>query len=195
MDKKLGANDKLNARWFWSNFETQQPYGTASSLPFAKGFPQKNRFAKLGWTHILSSKMVNEARFGVNRFVFAQKPSEPILLSDVGATRGNSVDFPAAYRFSIGGFGGFTIGTGVNDDRGGAFNTFVTGDDFSWSLGKHQLRMGFEASRYQLNRFNRFATRGSVTFGNGIATDGAGFSTLTGFQNFLLGRVDRKSVV
>jgi len=31
--------------------------------------------------------------------------------------------------------------------------------------GKHSLRMGGEAVQYQLNRYNNFAVRGSLTFG------------------------------
>lgn len=133
--------------------------------------------------------MVNEARFGFNRFTFSQVPSEPISLADIGASRGNAGEFPAAFRVAIGGPGSFSLGTGVNDDRGGAFNTFVYADDFSVMFGKHQIRTGFEADRYQLNRFNRFATRGNVTFANTSAgAGGAGIPSLIGFQNFLLGR-------
>ncbi len=72
-------------------------------------------------------------------------------------------------------------GPGVNDDRGGTFNTFVLRDDVSWSWGSHQFRFGGEGSYYELNRFNNFAARGTVTFGNATG--------LVGFQNFLLGRV------
>ncbi len=159
-------------------------------LPLARDIPAANRFLKLGWTRVISSNMVNDFRFGFNRFRFAQTPTEPILLTDIGATRGNSGEFPAAYRINITGGGAFSLGTDVNDDRGGSFNTFVWGDDLSYTRGKHQFRAGFEADRYQLNRFNRFATRGSLTFRNtAVDEGGVGIPALSGFQNFLLGRV------
>jgi len=54
--------------------------------------------------------------------------------------------------------------------------------------GKHLLRFGVDASRYQLNRFNNFAQRGSVTFNNntgrGCVTGFANPPALSGFQNF-----------
>jgi hypothetical protein len=62
-------------------------------------------------------------------------------------------------------------------------------------VGKHNLRMGVEGVQYQLNRFNNFSVRGSLTFG------GTGTQTLalanctrdtndcTAFQNFLRGRI------
>jgi hypothetical protein len=189
MDKQLGERDKISGRWFYSGNETVQPFGTTSTLPFKKTLPGLNRFLKLGWTRVFSDRLVNEARFGFNRFGFDQIPDEPITLSDIGAVRGNSDEFPAAYRIAVNGVG-FQLGTGVNDDRGGRFNTFVYADDLSLTLGKHQMRMGGEINRYQLNRYNRFATRGSVTFANtGVGVGGAGIPALTGFQNFLLGRV------
>jgi hypothetical protein len=198
VDKQLTERDKLTARWFFSDNNASQPFGTgannANSLPFAKALPGSNRFLKLGWTRVVSPNVVNDARFGFSRFFFAQDPTEPITLADVGATRGNSVQFPAAYQVIINGGGPLVVGTGVNDNRGGAFNTFYEADDLSITKGKHLLRFGFDASRYQLNRFNNFAQRGSVTFSNTGAGDASpGFPNppaLSGFQNFLLGRVD-----
>jgi hypothetical protein len=132
--------------------------------------------------------MVNDARFGLNRFTFQQVPSEPISLSDIGAIRGNSAQYPAAYRINV--INAFSLGTGVNDNRGGAFNTFEYADDFSWCHGKHLVRIDGEVDRYQLNRFNNFAARGNVTFNStGANAGGAGIPALSGFQNFLLGRV------
>jgi hypothetical protein len=198
VDKQLTERDKLTARWFFSDNNASQPFGTgannANSLPFAKALPGSNRFLKLGWTRVLSPNVVNDVRFGFSRFFFAQDPAEPITLADIGATRGNSAQFPAAYQVIINGGGPLVIGTGVNDNRGGAFNTFYEADDLSITKGKHLLRFGFDASRYQLNRFNNFAQRGSVTFSNTGAGDASpGFANppaLSGFQNFLLGRVD-----
>ncbi len=167
-DKQLTERDKLTARWFFSDNNASQPFGTgannANSLPFAKGLPGSNRFLKLGWTRVFSANVVNDARFGFSRFFFAQDPAEPITLADIGATRGNSAQFPAAYQLIITGGGPLVLGTGVNDNRGGAFNTFYEADDLSITKGKHLLRFGFDASRYQLNRFNNFAQRGSGFF-------------------------------
>jgi hypothetical protein len=189
IDKQLGTANKISGRFFAADFAGVRPFGTgASTLPVGVDFPNTNRFLKLGWTRELSSTMVNDARFGFNRFTFNQLPEEQIMLSDVGAVRGNSAEFPAAYRVNIA--NAFSLGTGVNDNRGGAFNTFVWADDYSWSRGKHILRFGGEIDRYQLNRYNNFATRGSVTFGNTVAgLGGPGVPSLDGFQNFLLGRI------
>ena len=178
-DHQITTNNKLSFRYFQSTNEAVRPFGTAGTLPFTQFAPGRNKFVKVGFTSVLSPHFVNDFRAGFNRFFFATVPTEPISLSDIGAVRGNSGQFPGAYQAIV--TGSFSIGPGVNDDRGGTFNTFVLGDDFSWSRGSHQFRFGGEGSYYQLNRFNNFAARGSVTFGNATG--------LVGFQNFLLGRV------
>jgi hypothetical protein len=140
MDKQLTSKDKISGRWFFSNNGTLQPFGTGSTLAFQKDLPGLNRFLKIGWTRVFSERLVNDARFGFNRFGFARFPPSHYA-ADIGAARGNSGEFPAAYRASISGVG-FSIGTGVNDDRGGRFNTFYYGDDVSYTWGRHQLRLG-----------------------------------------------------
>ena len=188
IDGQVTTNNKITGRYFNSVNSLVQPFNNGSSLPFSRNTPATNRFVKLGWTSVITPRLVNEVKAGFNRFTFVFVPEEPITLADIGATRGNSAQFPATYRFAI--TGAFQIGAGVNDDRGGAFNTFVLGDDISYTRGKHTFRAGFEGSYYQLNRFNNFATRGSVTFGNTVAgAGGAGIPALNGFQNFLLGRI------
>lgn len=196
-DHQLTNNQKLTFRYFHDSSALFQPFASGSTLPQARTTPGKNRFVKLGLTSVFTPRLVNELRLGYNRFSFALVPHEDIALADIGQTRANAGNFPAATRFNITGTGAFSIGTGVNDDRGGKFHTYVIGDDLSWTHGSHSFRFGGEGSYYQLNRFNNFATRGSITFGGGITADCTNvglpttcpLATLSGFQNFLLGRV------
>src|SRR6185369_15395909 len=91
-------------------------------------------------------------------------PTDAINLSDIGATRGNSDIFPGMYQATITGL--FSIGTGVNDDRGTVSNQYNLVDTFSMIVGRHSLRFGGEGIQYQLNRFNNFAVRGALTTGS-----------------------------
>ncbi len=191
IDKQLGMKDKISGRWFFSNFESVQPFGTQSTLPTSVDLPSTNRFLKLGWTRGISSNMINDVRFGYSRFNFLKNPAYTIFLSDVGATSPNSTQFPELYQVIVSGGGAFRLGPGVNDNRGTIDNTFTGADDFSWTMGKHTLRFGGEVNRYQLNRFNNFAARGSVSFADTVdGAGGASIPALSGFQNFLLGRVN-----
>ena len=56
LDKQIGTNDKISGRFFFSNNNTIEPFGTTSSnavsatgtLPFPEAIPASNRFLKLG---------------------------------------------------------------------------------------------------------------------------------------------------
>jgi hypothetical protein len=157
------GKDKIAGRWFWDNGAVDKPYGTASSLAFPRTDTQQNRFLSLTHTHVFSATKINELRAGFSRFIFANIPTDAINLSDIGATRGNSDQFPGMYQVNITGL--FQIGTGVNDDRGTVSNQFNVVNTFSMTAGSHSLRFGGEAVQYQLNRFNNFAVRGALTTG------------------------------
>ena len=190
VDKVLTSADKISGRVFFSNNSILEPFGTGVTLPFALANPGSNRFIKVGWVRTIGANMVNNLHVGWSRYLFDQSPTEPITLADIGATRPNASTVPAAYELNVTGGGAFSIGTGINDVRGGTFNTYNVGDDFSITHGKHLFRFGGEYNKYQLNRFNHYGSRGVVTFGNTTAgEDFAGDPALTGFQNFLLGRV------
>lgn len=176
-----GGKDKISGRWFWDEGDVLKPFGTDTSLSNPRTDTQWNRFLSITHTHTFSPTKVNELRAGLSRFIFANIPTDTHDLTEIGAIRGNSAQFPGMYRVGITGL--FSIGTGVNDDRGTVSNQYNLVDTFSMVVGKHSLRMGGEAVQYQLNRFNNFSVRGSLTFG---ATTGAG-NTFTTFQNFLRG--------
>ena len=134
-------------------------------------------------THLISARQVNEFRAGYSRYNSSFAPTDLIGLKDVGATRPNEGAVPGIYFFSITGL--FSLGTGVNDDRGTISNQFQWSDTWSLIAGKHSIRAGLEVFRYQLNRYNRFASRGSLTFGATTGQD----NTFTPLQNFLQGRI------
>jgi hypothetical protein len=170
----FNGKSKVSGRWFWDNFNAQLPFGTASTLAFPEGLVQNNRFATISDTHEISNRQLNVFRVGFSRFVASFVPTDKVNLTDVNATRPNASSVPGIYQVTI--TGGFSLGTGVNDDRGTVSNTYDYSDTWSIVLGKHTLKVGGGATRYQLNRFNRFAIRGSLGFNN--------------FNDFLTGTID-----
>lgn len=174
-DRQLfGGKGKVSGRWFYDNGNANLPFGTASTLAFPQAQVQNNRFASLAYSHEISSRQLNVFRFGFSRFIASFVPTDLVNLSDIGAQRPNSSTVPGVYQVAV--TGAFSFGTGVNDDRGTASNTFDYNDTWSYVLGKHTFKAGGDVTRYQLNRFNRFAIRGSL-----------GFNT---FNDFLTGQID-----
>ncbi|HMF90042.1 MAG TPA: TonB-dependent receptor, partial [Candidatus Angelobacter sp.] len=170
----FNGKSKVSGRWFYDNGDTNAPFGTASTLAFPQVAIQKNRFATISHTQEISNRQLNVFRFGFSRFISSFAPQDIVNLSDINATRPNSTTVPGVYQVTI--TGAFSLGTGVNDERGTVSNSFDYNDTWSMSLGKHTLKAGGGATRYQLNRFNRFALRGSL-----------GFSS---FSNFLKGTIN-----
>lgn len=171
--------DKITGTWFWDEGSVAKPFGTDTSLTNPRNDFQWNRYLAITHTHLFSATKVNELRLGYSRFIFGNVPTDVHQAADVGAQSNGA--FTGLYRVGITGL--FSLGTGVNDDRGTISNTYNIVETFSMIAGKHSLRMGGESVEYQLNRFNNFAVRGSLTFGS---TSGAG-NTFTAFQNFLRG--------
>ena len=190
-----GDKDKITGTWFWDEGSVAKPFGTDTTLTNPRNDFQWNRYLAITETHLFSPTKVNELRLGYSRFLFGNIPVDTHSSSEIGAaTNGN---FPGMYRVSVTGL--FSLGTGVNDDRGTISNTYNIVETFSMITGKHSLRMGGEAVQYQLNRFNNFAVRGSLTFGgttSGVTPQPSQFANCkldtndcTAFQNFLRGRI------
>jgi hypothetical protein len=175
-----GDKDKISGRFFYDNVAVAKPFGTASTLAFPENVLLHNRFVSITETHVFSSRQANELRIGYSRFFQPNTPTDLVQLSDIGATRPNISSVPGMYRVSITGL--YQIGTGVNDDRTTVSNNFYYGDTWSLIAGRHSIRAGGEATRYQLNRSNRFSIRGALGFDQ--TADGYG-----AFANFLQGRI------
>jgi carboxypeptidase family protein/TonB-dependent receptor-like protein len=177
--------DKLSFTVFWDDASTIYGLRTTSDLASPRTDTIVNRFGTINYTTQISNRQLNEVKFGANRFVFGQHPVDLVTLAQVGATRANSAQFPGLYKFST---GTFSFGTDVNDDRGTASNMYQWGDNWSMTTGKHNFLAGGDWYRYQLNRFNNFGTRGSLTFtpiGTSQPTDWLNFitGTITGSQS------------
>jgi hypothetical protein len=187
--------DKITGTWFWDEGSVAKPFGTATGLSNPRNDFQWNRYLAITHTHLFSPTKVNELRAGYSRFIFGNVPTDTHTAADVGATAPGQ--FPGLYQVGITGL--FSMGTGVNDDRGTVSNTYNIVETFSMVTGKHSLRMGGEAVQYQLNRYNNFAVRGSLTFGgttSGVTPAPSTFvncrldtNDCSAFQNFLRGRV------
>jgi hypothetical protein len=179
------AKDKLQVRTFYDNIRVLKPFGTAADLAGPLNEPLDNRFASLNYTTQISSRQLNEMRFGVSRFVFALKPTDLLTLQEVGASRPNSSAFPGVYFFIP---GPFSFGIDFNDDRGVASNIYQLGDGWFMTLGRHNLHAGGDLARYQLNRYINSNVRGSVFFFTGL-----GISYPTSWLNFITGTVTAAS--
>jgi hypothetical protein len=151
LDHRLSANDSLTGR-----FAYYQAEGTAASLTFIStnlegfgaSFVNGPRNFNLSETHLFSSRVVNEARFGFGR-------SSPYF------TPQNAYVGP---RIIISNLDVDAFGQSEQFPQGRTENTFQYGDTITWMKGAHGFKAGLDVYRYQLNSLSDAQTRGVYRF-------------------------------
>ena len=151
-----------------------QPLPAATVPGFGVTQDFKSRIMSLTDTHIVTPNLVNEARIGFSRLPGLVAPESQIPLTSIGMRRFNAVDFPDIPQITVTGV--FSLAYSVNSDQGVNENTFNWTDTISWMRGRHNLRGGLEARRYQDNYFSNNRMRGTMT----ISTFGDFLTGLSG---------------
>lgn len=161
VDGKLTRRDNLSGR-FTIGRESDGP--SSVSIPTQLGQANISPYTgfSVNWTHVVSARIVNEARAGFSRGRFSNLVSDPA--GKLGLTANNAAGIPGtqiAPGLSAINIPGYTLGspTGTNPAIGGAgiqndslTNAYTYGDNVSWQLGRHTLKFGGTAIRYQSNR-------------------------------------------
>jgi hypothetical protein len=183
--------DKVAARFFFTNSESLKPFGAGgltesfngiinkTDLNFPYDAPIHDRFLSASETHLFSTSLVNEFRFGYLRINNSGINVPIVTASDLGINRPVNNVTKAAYNFTF--FSsGFKIGPTPQADQFQIQNNFHAEDTLSWIHGKHDLRFGGDFSRVNLDKLFPQIFNGQLFFANTNAIQ-------TDFINFLLG--------
>jgi Carboxypeptidase regulatory-like domain len=191
------GNDKIAARFFWTNFESDLPFGAGgltatlggsisrSDMNFPLDLPVHDRIFILTETHVFSPAWVNEARFGYVR-IHNDAINDPIVtVDDLGIDRPNSNVDNLSYKFTFNSLG-INIGPTPGADQTQLQNNFIASDTASFSHGRHLVRFGGEYDRVNLDKEFPQVFNGQVFFS---PTSGGPCGDLgcTDWQSFLLG--------
>ncbi|HEY2457707.1 MAG TPA: carboxypeptidase-like regulatory domain-containing protein [Candidatus Acidoferrum sp.] len=198
-DKEFhGGNDKISARFFYSNSSTFEPFGAgglqaslggsiaASDLNFPYTLPVRDRFFGLTETHLFSSAIVNEARFGIVHINNAAINNPPVTFADLGINRPMSNLTSSIYKFTFGS-SGFQIGPTPQADTSNKQNNFTAVDTVSWVHGSHVFRFGGEMDFVNLDKLFPQTFNGQIFFTNTTSSSSPLGAATTDFQNFLVG--------
>jgi Carboxypeptidase regulatory-like domain/TonB dependent receptor len=194
-DKEFNSNkDKVGARFFFSNSETNLPFGagglqaslggtlqssiSATDLDFPFDIPVAARFLAINETHLFTPAIVNDFRFGYVRMNYSLLNSPPVTASDLGIDRPSNNITQSIYKFTFN-TSGFQIGPTPPADQFQVQNNFDFVDTLSWVKGPHDFRFGAEYTRVNLDKKFPQTFNGQIFFNNG-----GGF---TDWQNFLQG--------
>src|SRR5216684_3547060 len=160
-----GGKDSITARYGTNPVSSVSPgltfIGTNLTNYGANVISTARQFS-LGHTHTFSSAVINQFRFGFGRsnpsfqpFTTLKAPFAPVLQIAGEDQLGVSNILP----------------------QGRVQNTFQYGDSLSYSRGRHSLKFGFDAIRYQANSFFDANFRGTFAFNGGLAAFQSGTPT------------------
>ena len=159
VDGKLSAKDTLSGR-----FSIGRESSGYSKVSLPTDTPSNNSDPYTGfvvnYTHVFSSSVVNEARAGFGRTRYTNVASD--IAGQLGLTGNAKLGIPGtqlapgistldASSSNVDAIGGGSGGgNGVQSDS--IVNAYIYGDNLSWQRGRHNLRLGGQAIRYQANR-------------------------------------------
>ncbi|HXK00786.1 MAG TPA: carboxypeptidase regulatory-like domain-containing protein [Verrucomicrobiae bacterium] len=150
-----------------------------------------NQNAVIGWDHTFSPTMVNEGRFGYNRFNvvdFANTYGIDVN-NQLGIPNGNIPGLPytsGIAQFNIAGYSSTGDPGWTNAKR--IANIFDWTDTFSWVHGKHTVKFGGDIQRIQSTLTNsQDDPRGIFNFNANYTSNQGAAGTGNAFASFLLG--------
>ena len=132
-------------------------------------------YVALEETHLISSQIVNSARFGLNRSLhtaIGQKAINP-LAGNLALGENPGADNP---QIDISGFNSAQPGLNQIEKLDFFENSYQGYDDLFWTRGIHGLKMGVAVERVQLNAYDP-APAGEVQFGTLADPNNNGFLT------------------
>ncbi len=193
LDYNINDRHLLTGRYYFGNSTQSFPLGLqgAGILPgYNTVTPTRVQVVSLSEVWTISPTQVNEARFGFNRFTESFNPQDqnfnPNSIGlDTGATTGG-LPF-----INVNGYA--SIGANASDPRGRKTNNFQGVDDFSWTVNRHEIKMGYLVGRTTVNSFFDAGYRGKLNFNTlsdflaGIVDSGSqaqGNSTRNTVENF-----------
>ncbi len=151
IDHRVGEKHNISGRYFFGDSFQSAPAFTGTLVPpppnppdmFNSVAPSRAQLAGLSWTWIISPNKLLESRLGLTRFAQILDVNNKVDPMSLGINTGplEKADFgvPAIYYLSdfgyIGGVAGYPITTRPDQ-------TIDWSEHFSWTRGKHTMKMG-----------------------------------------------------
>jgi Carboxypeptidase regulatory-like domain len=198
IDYSINAANNISFHWFAGQGNQVAPVGGGAVSDYYEVAPIHVQNYQLTYNHTFSPSLTNQVVAGVN--YFNQVFNDATTGFDVASTGFiTGSPFDNAPNLNISGFDqtGRTPPEGRNDITG------QIGDNLSWVKGKHEMKMGGEFRKIQLNEFYHRKAQGSFAF-NGTEfnwdtsslgdLDSATLTRVKSLADFLSGRVHQGSI-
>lgn len=157
----LSERDRMHGYYAIQRSESSEPLRTGNTIPgFGAVARALRQILTINETHTFNQSMVNEFRFGFNRFSSTNTPLAQLNPAELGIK--NGVNEPIGLpQINIAG-GGLNFGGPSNQPSGRGDTTFVVADTLNWLVGPHSLKLGGEYRQFLNNNFRQVT--GSFNF-------------------------------
>lgn len=186
----FSTRHNLAAKFFYADNPTHQANynfaglgnGERQLVGFGGDLTIKQRLYSITDTYVISSTMVNQARYGFNGLLVTSVPEEPFTSSQLGISSPLSSLFPGAPTIRIAGAdAALFFGSAPLADQSSRISAHTFGDTLSITQGNHRIRVGgeYRASTVEFY-FNAFS-RGQINFPsfNAFLQGGSVFTTVS----------------
>lgn len=172
------TKQRIYGRYFYSGFQRDPVAGATSLIAARGGFTDRNQSASFSHTYNVRPTLLNSFIFSFNRLNGTILSGSPFSLPDLGIPIASTT--PPEIIVQISGY--FSIGTG----HPGNFNrqNFHFTDSLHWIRGKHEIAIGGDLMKMQVDLINTFRQNGQFRFrGSSYSGDPR--------SDFMAGFVDR----
>jgi outer membrane receptor protein involved in Fe transport len=165
-DYNPNTDNNFTGRYYYGNSNQSFPFAqlAAGILPgFNTVTPTTVQLVSLSYVKVVNSAQVNEARLGWNRFVEGFFPEDRNFdPSSIGLDTGVSSYNFGLPTISVGSFSVIGSTTSVPRQRVDTNWHFI--DNYSWQIGRHNFKFGYEFRRTTINIIQNSNFRGRVSF-------------------------------
>jgi outer membrane receptor protein involved in Fe transport len=186
LDYNINSANSLSGRYYFGNSTQAFPLALGASGGALPGFntqtPTRVQLVSVSLVSVISPEKVNELRVGWNRFAEGFFPEDQSFApSSIGLNTGGGVanqGLPV-----INGFGVAQLGATKSVPRHRIDSNEQVVDNFSWKLGRHDVKFGGEFRKTSINQQLDTNYRGILTFAtltDFLAGDVTGGSQQTG---------------
>src|SRR5579862_436994 len=161
LDHIFSDKDHLGVRYDWQLFTNQPVFDPTNILSYADGSNIIDQNILLSETHIFSPSLLNEFRVGFLRDAAQRGPAPGVpsvrtfgvtIPYQPPANDVQSINVSSLFTFGDNPFARFTR------------NNFIGNDAIRWVVGQHNLAIGFDLERRQVELDNGFNSPGLFTF-------------------------------
>ncbi|MDP9169870.1 MAG: carboxypeptidase regulatory-like domain-containing protein, partial [Acidobacteriota bacterium] len=191
IDQQFSPSFKMFGNWLYKSIYQRSPNPQIANPIFDSSLVLEhdyNNTATLGATKIFGPTLINETRFGYNRFEAAT------IGPDTNANTAALLGIPNVSGALLP--GGLPLSVGGPNEQ--VLENFTFRDDMTWVKDKHSFKFGYDLLHSRQNNYNLGNPSGTFNFDGASGLTGNGATTIAntggiGLASFLLGSVSSAS--